>query len=139
MLRRRFATRVFVWIAVAVAAIFAVSRLSRVAESAAPDVSVPTIVAAGTATFQMRAQQDNATFTHVKLADDIAAGLGNEYIVLLTARFPKGGFPFFAPYWKPAKDGFDVTLVDASLGSGSTASYDNANHTFPIDWIVVKK
>ena len=139
MLRHRFATHRFVWFAAAVGAIFAFSRLSGIADSAPPNVRGPNIVAAGTATFQMGAQQDNATFTRVKLAPDITAGLGNDYIVLLTARFPKGGYPYFAPYWKPAKDGFDVTMVDASLGNGGSASYDNANHTFPIDWIVVKK
>ncbi|HEX3999392.1 MAG TPA: hypothetical protein VHX65_12645 [Pirellulales bacterium] len=104
-----------------------------------PAAAAPYIVAAGTATFRMGAEQDNATFTHVKLAADVAARLGDDYIVLVSARYPKAGYPFFSPLWKPAADGFDVTMVDPSLGAGSTASYDNANHTFPIDWVVVKK
>lgn len=100
----------------------------------------PRIVAAGTATFQLGKVQDNATNVRVPLSGDIAARLGEDYIVLLTNRFPTGGFPFFAPYWKRAKDGFDITLVDVTLGPNSTVSnLYNRNKTFLIDWIVVKK
>ena len=88
----------------------------------------------------MGALQDNATFTHVKLAADVAAGLGDDYIVLISSRFPASGYPFFTPLWKPAKDGFDVTMVDPALGPGATESFAfDANKTFLIDWIVVKK
>jgi hypothetical protein len=95
------------------------------------------IVAAGTATFNLGAEQDNATFTRVPLTADVAKRLGDDYIVLLTARFPVGGYPFFVPYWKRARDGFDVTLVDVALGPNSTASYGNRNKAYLIDWIVV--
>jgi hypothetical protein len=104
------------------------------------DMQTPRIVAAGTATFTLGAVQDNATNARVPLKGDVAAKLGDEYIVLLTTRFPTGGYPFFVPYWKRAKDGFDVTLVDVNLGPNSTASYEsNRNKTYLIDWIVVKK
>jgi len=103
------------------------------------ELQKPRIIAAGTATFNLGAEQDNATRVRVRLNDDVAARLGEDYVVLLTTRFPTGGYPFFVPYWKRARDGFDVTLVDVSLGNGSTASYDNRNKAYPIDWIVVKK
>ena len=100
----------------------------------------PRIVAAGTATFHLGAVQDNATNVRVRLAPDVVARLGVDYIVLLTNRFPAGGYPFFDPFWTVAKDGFDITLVDVTLGPGSTASYEsNKNKTFLIDWIVVRK
>lgn len=100
----------------------------------------PRIIVAGTATFHLGAVQNNATFARVKLDSGVAARLGADYIVLLTNRFPAGGYPFFDPYWKQANDGFDITLVDATLGPDSTASYEsNENKTYLIDWIVVKK
>jgi hypothetical protein len=100
----------------------------------------PRIIAAGTATFHLGVVQDNATNARVKLNPDVVARLGSDYIVLLTNRYPTGGYPFFDPYWKLAKDGFDITLVDTTLGPNSTSSYEsNKNRTFLIDWIVVKK
>jgi len=103
-------------------------------------LEIPRIIAAGTATFHLGAVQDNSTNTRVKLAADVVAQLGKDYIVLLTNRYPTGGYPFFDPYWKLAKDGFDITLVDTTLGPNSTSSYEyNKNRTFLIDWIVVKK
>ena len=100
----------------------------------------PRIIAAGTATLQLGAEQNNKTNVRIKLNDDIAAKIGDDYIVLLTNRFPTGGFPFFVPYWKQAKDGFDITIVDVNLPPNSTSSYlYNRNRTFLIDWIVVKK
>jgi len=104
------------------------------------EMQSPRIVAAGTATFKLGAVQDNATNARVQLNADITAKLGDEYIVLLTNRFPTGGYPFFEAYWKRAKDGFDITLVDVTLGPDSTATYAfNKNKTYLIDWIVVKK
>jgi len=109
-------------------------------EALVSQMQSPRIIAAGTATFHLGAMQDNATNARVRLNADIVARLGNEYIVLLTNRFPTGGFPFFSPYWKQAKDGFDITLVDVTLGPNSTTSYlYNKNKTYLIDWIVVKK
>ncbi len=103
-------------------------------------MQTPRIVAAGTATFHLGPVQDNATNVRVKLAPDVVARLGTDYIVLLTNRFPTGGYPFFDAYWKLAKDGFDITLVDTTLGPDSTASYEtNKNRAFLIDWIVVRK
>jgi len=69
----------------------------------------------------------------------VTARLGKEYIVLVTSRFPKGGFPYFTPYWKPAPDGFDITLVDPPLYDVVTKSYANQHKTYLIDWIVVRK
>jgi hypothetical protein len=34
--------------------------------------------------------------------------LNDDYVVVISSRFPTGGYPFFTPYWKPAKDGFDA-------------------------------
>ncbi|HQR08698.1 MAG TPA: hypothetical protein PLN21_17870 [Gemmatales bacterium] len=103
-------------------------------------IQTPRIIAAGTATFTMGAVQDNATNVRVKLSAEVAAKLGEDYIVLLTHRFPTGGFPFFVPYWKKASDGFDATLIDVSIGPNSSTSYMyNKNKTFLIDWVVVKK
>ena len=97
------------------------------------------IVAAGTATWTRPEHQANKTTTRVKLPAEVVAGLGKDYIVLLTNHFPKGGHPFFAAYWSPATDGFDIALADAELGDGTTAAYSNPNKTYLIDWIVVKK
>jgi hypothetical protein len=103
-------------------------------------MQTPRIIAAGTATFHLGAVQDNATSARVQLDGGVAARLGADYIVLLTNRFPTGGYPFFAPYWQRAKDGFDITLVDVTLGPDSTASYAyNKNKIYLIDWVVVKK
>jgi hypothetical protein len=42
--------------------------------------------------------------------------------------------------WKLANDGFDIALVDLFINGGSTtASYDNNNTTYLIDWVVVKQ
>ncbi|HYV38038.1 MAG TPA: hypothetical protein VE988_20295, partial [Gemmataceae bacterium] len=71
----------------------------------------PRIVAAGTATWLIPASQKNDTSVRVKLPREIVDGLGKDYIVLLTNRFP-GGFPFFDPCWKVAPDGFDIMLID---------------------------
>ena len=120
-------------------ALVALARLHGIATSAPPEAHVPAIAAAGTATVQLGAEQNNTTFAHIKLAADIAAHLGDDYIVLVSARYPKGGYPFFTPYWKPADGGFDVTMVDTALGTPGSASYDNPNHTYPVDWIVVRK
>jgi hypothetical protein len=103
-------------------------------------MQLPSIVSAGTATFLMGAVQDNVTNARVKLSADVAARLGDDYIVLLTNRYPTGGYPFFVPYWKRAKEGFDITLIDVNLPPNSTSTYlYNKNRTFLIDWIVVKK
>jgi len=103
-------------------------------------IPAPRIIAAGTATFHLGAVQDNATNARVQLDANVAARLGNDYIVLLTNRFPTGGYPFFVPYWKQATDGFDITLVDVTLGPDSTASYEyNQNKLYLIDWIDVRK
>src|SRR5262249_14679220 len=99
----------------------------------------PRVVAAGTATFERARAHDNTASVRVKLDDDIAARIGSEYIVLLTNRYPTGGFPYFVPYWKPARDGFDISLVDVSLANGSTTIYANRNRTYLIDWVVLRK
>jgi len=100
----------------------------------------PRIIAAGTATFALGKVQDNATFVRVKLNADVTARLGDDYIVLLTTRVPTGRFPLYVPYWRKAKDGFDVTLASVTLGPDGTVSYlFKTDKTFPIDWIVVKK
>jgi uncharacterized protein (TIGR03000 family) len=99
-------------------------------------LQTPRIVAAGTATYRRPELQDNTTIARVKLNADVAAKLGKDYIVLLTNRYPTGGYPYFSVYWKPSKDGFDISLVDIEL-NGSTASYSNKNKIYLIDWIVV--
>jgi hypothetical protein len=101
--------------------------------------SAPRIIAAGTATFVRPETQDNTAKTHVKLNAEIASKLGEDYLVLLTNRYPTGGYPYFSVYWKLAKDGFDIYLVDSTLNWGTTASYTNNNRTYLIDWVVVKK
>jgi hypothetical protein len=97
------------------------------------------IVASGTTTFKLAGDQDNATNIRVMLNEEIAKRIGEDYIVLLTQRFPAGGYPFFVPLWKRASDGFDITLVDVALGPNETASYANKNKSYLVDWIVVKK
>jgi hypothetical protein len=102
-------------------------------------VHAPQLVAAGTAKYVRPANQDNKRAVRVKLPAEIAAHLGDDYIVLLTNRFPTGGYPFFSVYWRPAADGFDISLVDVELGDGNTASYDNPNTKYLVDWLVIKK
>src|ERR1700684_3487671 len=97
------------------------------------------IVASGTTTFKLAGDQDNATNVRVMLNEEIAKRIGEDYIVLLTQRFPAGGYPFFVPLWKRASDGFDITIVDVALGPNETASYANKNKSYLVDWIVVKK
>jgi len=97
------------------------------------------IVAAGTATYTRPAFQDNKSFSRVKLSAETASKLGDDYIVLLTNRFPTGGYPYFEAYWKRSADGFDIYLVDISMADGTSASYDNPNSKYLIDWAVVKK
>jgi len=48
----------------------------------------PSIVAVGTATWKCPDIQSNNTSTRVKLSAGVAAGLGKDYIVLLTNRLP---------------------------------------------------
>jgi hypothetical protein len=98
----------------------------------------PRIVCAGTAVWKLGRVQDNATSVRVQLQDDIAARIGEDYIVLLTPRFT--GFPYYIPYWKKAQGGFDIVLVDPSLAQGGTVSYIiPVNREFPVDWMVVRK
>ena len=98
----------------------------------------PSVVAAGTAVWKLGKFQDNATTVRVQLKDDIAAKIGDDYIVLLTPRFT--GYPSFVPYWKKANDGFDITLIDPALAQGGTVSYlIKVNREVPVDWIVVRK
>ena len=108
--------------------------------SPAPTSQGPQIVAAGTATWNRPRWQANNTNTRVKLNPEIAAGLGTNYIVLLTNRSPVGGYPWFDCYWAVANDGFDITLVDPTItGGANSSSYDNNNTKYLVDWIVVKK
>lgn len=101
-------------------------------------METPRIVAAGTATWQLGKVQNNSTSVRVQLKDEIASRLGEDYIVLLANRYSE--YPFYSPYWKKAKDGFNITLVDPGLAPDGTVSYIiNVNRTFLVDWIVVKK
>src|SRR5262249_21511744 len=77
------------------------------------------------------------TIARVNLRPEITAKLGQDYIVIVTNRYPTGGFPYFGVYWKPSKEGFDLSLVDTSISWGTTSSYSNRNKTYLIDWIVV--
>jgi hypothetical protein len=97
----------------------------------------PRIVAAGTATWRCPDLVRNDSSTRVKLPADVVAGLGKEYIVLLTNRLP-GGYPYFVPHWKVAPDGFDITPVDTTVSATTPAGY-GVNRTYVIDWAVVKK
>jgi hypothetical protein len=115
----------------------AVAAMATGGQTQPPDQS-PRIVAAGTATWQLGKVQDNATSVHVSLRDDIASRLGDDYIVLLTMR--NGGYPYYSAYWKKAKNGFDITLIDPAIAPGGNVSYIfNVNRTFLVDWMVVKK
>jgi hypothetical protein len=77
----------------------------------------PRIIAMGTATFHLGAVQDNATNARVKLDPGVAARLGADYIVLLTNRFPAGGYPFFDAYWSslPSTLGWFSTTPEPSM------------------------
>jgi len=67
------------------------------------------MVAAGTATWQLGKVQNNSTSVRVQLKEGMASRLGEDYIVLLSNRF--SGYPFYSPYWKKAKDGFDISIL----------------------------
>jgi hypothetical protein len=98
----------------------------------------PRIVAAGTATWKLGKAQNHTTSVRVQLKDEVASRLGDDYLVILTSRHT--GYPFYSAYWKKAKDGFDIILVDPTVAPGGSVSYIfNVNNDFPVDWIVVKK
>jgi hypothetical protein len=97
----------------------------------------PRIVAAGTATWTCPDLVKNTKSTRVQLPRDVVAGLGKDYIVLLTNRLPSG-YPYFVPHWKLAPDGFDITPVDTTVSATTPAGY-GVNRTYLIDWVVVKK
>ena len=97
----------------------------------------PRIVAAGTATWVCPDLQKNTKSTRVQLPRDVVAGLGKDYIVLLTPRLP-GGYPYFVPHWKTAPDGFDITPVDTAVTETTPAGY-GVNRTYLIDWVVVQE
>jgi hypothetical protein len=98
----------------------------------------PRIVAAGTATWQLGPVQNNSTSVRVQLKDEIASRLGEDYIVILTNR--NAGYPYYSPYWRKSKNGFEITLIDPNLAPGATVSYlFSVNRTYQVDWIVVKK
>lgn len=99
----------------------------------------PQVVAAGTATWNRPGELNNKVATRVKLSGEITAFLGDSCIVLLTTRLNAGGYPYLVPYWKKANDGFDIYLVDSSLGNLTTASYANGHKEYLVDWVVVKK
>jgi hypothetical protein len=99
----------------------------------------PRIVAGGTATYTRPEYQDNRINVLVKLPAEVTEKLGEDYIVLLTSRFPVGGFPYFAAYWKKAALGFEITVVDTTISWGSKTAYANKNKDYLVDWIVVKK
>jgi hypothetical protein len=111
----------------------------RVANSSPQVTAGPQIVAGGTATWTRPQWQANNTSTRVKLNPEITAQLGTNYIVLLTNRSPVGGYPWFNCYWSIARDGFDIKLVDTTIADGGSASYDNRNTSYLVDWVVVKK
>jgi hypothetical protein len=98
----------------------------------------PRIVAAGTAIWKLGNAQNNRTSVRVQLKHEFAAKIGTDYIVLLTPRYT--GFPYYSAYWKKAKDGFEIYLVDPEIGSTGSRSYlFEVNRDYPVDWIVVKK
>jgi len=97
----------------------------------------PRIVAAGTVTWKCPDLVKNDSSTRVNLPRDVVAGLGKDYIVLLTPRLP-GGYPYFVPHWKVATDGFDIAPVDTTVSATTPAGY-GVNRTYLIDWAVVKK
>jgi hypothetical protein len=99
------------------------------------------IVAAGTAIYTRPEVQDNRTVAQVKLPNDVVKRLGEDYIVLLSMRYPIGGYPYFNCYWKKSESGFEISVVDTTVTGpgGVTASYTNRHKDYPVDWIVVKK
>ena len=99
------------------------------------------VVAAGTAIYTRPEVQDNRTVAQVKLPADVVKGLGEDFIVLLTMRYPTGGYPYFNCYWKKSASGFEISVVDTTVTGpgGVTASYTNRHKDYPVDWIVVKK
>ena len=99
------------------------------------------VVAAGTAIYTRPEVQDNRTVAPVKLPADVVKSLGEDYIVLLTMRYPTGGYPYFNCYWKKSESGFEISVVDTTVTGpgGVTASYTNKHKDYPVDWIVVKK
>ena len=100
------------------------------------DLKTPRVIAAGTVTIKLGAQQGNKTSIRVKLPDAVVAQLGGNCIVNLTNRYPTGG-SFFVPYWRKAADGFDILLADPSLvGVGINP---NRKEPYYVDWIVVQK
>ena len=102
------------------------------------DLKTPRIVAAGTATIKLGPTHDNRTSIRVKLRGDVVAQLGGNCIVQLTNRYPTRN-SFFVPYWKPATDGFDITLADPALVGTAIISKRDQNEPYYIDWIVVQK
>lgn len=122
----------------AAAIILAIVAVSNSESGGQKQASEPGVVAAGTAIWKLGKMQDNSTSVRVQLKEGIASKLGEDYVVLLTPRFT--GFPYYSAYWKKANDGFDILLVDASLGRTGSVSYIfNVNRDYPVDWVVVKK
>jgi hypothetical protein len=107
-------------------------------QSQVSDLKAPRIVAAGTATIKLGPTHDNRTSTRVKLRSEVVAQLGGNCIVQLTNRYPTRS-SFFVPYWKPATDGFDITLADPALVGTAIISKRDQNDPYFIDWIVVQK
>jgi len=97
------------------------------------------VVAAGTVGWTLPKLQDNKSNVRVKLATEIVAKLGDDYIVLLTRRIPVGAYPCLIPYWQKANDGFDVTLADPAVSPTTPVEYGIRNKNYLIDWIVVRK
>jgi hypothetical protein len=97
-------------------------------------LEAPRILAAGTTTANIEKS------VRVKLKNDVSKQLGEHAIVLLTTRAPVDGLPVFVPFWKSARDGFDITLGDTTLPANTTRIYlGTKNREFTVDWIVVKK
>jgi hypothetical protein len=101
-------------------------------------LKTPRIVAAGTATIKLGPTHDNRTSIRVKLRGDVVAHLGDNCLVQLTNRYPTRN-SFFVAYWKPATDGFDITLADPALVGTAIISQRDQNEPYYIDWIVVQK
>lgn len=103
------------------------------------DTPCPQIAMVGTATWTRPDILENRTGVRVALPPDIARQLGEDYVVILTNRFPKDGYPYLATYWTPADNGFEIRLVEPTLPQGGKISYASANRNYLVDWIVVKK
>ena len=97
------------------------------------------IVAAGTATWVRPGVLANRTSVHVTLPAEVTAQLGKDYVVMLTDRFAQNGYPYLTPYWTSGTGGFDITLVDTTLGNGGSAEYTGGTKNYLVDWIVVTK